>query len=428
MMSRGNLTVAGLNIGSAKTTVCIGAYDSLSQVEIHSVAMVKTRGVERGVITNLGEVAGCIEEVVKKAELKFHGSPRSKTQARRKNIKINSLYATISGEHVIGNNTKGMLSLSNQPVEITRQDTRRTIDTAKSLATSIDREILHSLPQQFTVDAGRGIKDPLGIYGMRLGVNLHIISCGVSFMSTLIKAVNRAGLDVDGVAFSGWATSLVTLNEQEKQAGIILLELGAGTINILFFSEGTLQYTSVIGHGGDEITIEIAQRFGIDFRQAEQLKMQYQSRSGNYKRSDDCEDKIIIKKSSSAYESITRKDLTKIVDEKLQKLLKAVKKDLELAGIVRRANNGIVVCGGMSFMDGIIEKLEVSLKLPVRLGIMHGFVSNLPGLGNIFYATSIGLVMNALAGRGKDYRSNIMGKGFLSQTIAKIKNVYEEYF
>jgi cell division protein FtsA len=181
--------------------------------------------------------------------------------------------------------------------------------------------------------------------------------------------------------------------------------------------------------GGQDITMEISRRLGIDQWQAEQLKMQYQSGYSHYgDRSNREEDKIIIKKSSSVYESITRKDLTQIIDKKLGQLISMIKTDLELAGIISRTGSRIVVCGGMSFMDGIIERLESVMGLPVKLGIMRGFVSNLSGLSNIFYATSIGLVMHILNEQKDDYRAFMRGKGVLGQVVSKIRSVYEEYF
>ncbi|MFH2137010.1 MAG: cell division protein FtsA [Candidatus Omnitrophota bacterium] len=426
---RDQIPVVSLDIGSAKTTVCIGNLDNAGRVEIYTAVMVKTRGLERGIITNLGEVASGIEEALRKAEAKFYTSEHNNLPAIKKNFRIGSVYVTISGEHVLGNNTKAMLSLSNRSVEITHNDSQRAIDSAKSLTTSIDREILHALAQEFVVDGYKRTKEPLGIFGTRLGVNLHIISCGVSFANSLVKAVNRAGFDVDGIVYSGLATSMAILTEEEKQTGVILLELGAGTTNILFFIEGSLQYTSVIPLGGNDITKEISQRLGIDEAQAEQLKMQYKNvcvYSGSNHQ--ECDDKLILKKNSSSYESISRQELALIVDAKLGDLFTLVKKELDLVGITQRAKGGIIISGGMSFMDGIIEKLEEYIKLPVHLGIMRGFVSGFSGLSNSFYATGIGLIMHALNERTTNVRTRCSNKGILGQLLSKLRGVYEEYF
>lgn len=427
-MIKNDSIITGIDIGSAKTTVCLGSFDAQGQIEIHNAAMVKTRGMERGIITDLGEVSACIEEVIKKVEIKMQRSEQIK-HLSKKNFKITSVWATISGEHVLGNNTKGMLNLSNRPVEISRKDMRKAIDSAKYLSASIDREILHAFAQEYVIDGYQRIKDPLGIYGTRLGVNSHVLTAELSFINNMIKAINRAGIDVDHLVYSGFATSLTTITEQEKQAGIILLEIGAGTINILFFSEGSLQYTSIIPVGGQDITIQISKQLGIDFAQAEELKMQYRSRCGSSGRDEEnCDDKIIIRKESAAYESITRKELMDIIDKKLDSILGMIKKDIELAGILSRVNCGVVVCGGMSFMDGIIERLEKITKLPVSMGIMRGFVSSSSGLNNIFYATGIGLVMHALNELSNDNKSTLLTNSTLGKITAKIRNIYEEYF
>ena len=259
-------------------------------------------------------------------------------------------------------------------------------------------------------------------------MKLHIISCGSSFVKDITKAVNRAGLDVEGVAYSGFATSLATLTEQEKQAGVILIELGAGCINILFFKDGNLQYTGVISMGGYDITREIARSLKIDFPQAEELKLQYRNVSSNSENENMKDEKIIIKKDMSNYESITRKQLEGIIDKKLNEILRLVKKDLELAGILSRVKCGIVICGGMSFMDGIIEKLERTLNLKVNMGIMRGFVSSSSSLSNIFYSTGIGLIMHALGQSNIDNKKSFSSRGICSKIREKIREVYEEYF
>ncbi|MCG2712373.1 MAG: cell division protein FtsA [Candidatus Omnitrophica bacterium] len=428
-MAKNEHKVIGLDIGSAKTTVCVGSTDAQGRIEIHSASMVKTRGVERGVITDLGEVAGCIEEVVKKAENKLHSFQGSK-YSRIKNTRINSVFATISGEHILGNNTKAVLNLSNRPVEIGRKDTQRAIDSAKYLSASVDRDVLHALAQEFIVDGYKRIKNPMGIFGTRLGVNLHIISAGASYVKDVVTVINRAGLDVEGVAYSGFATSLSTLTEQEKQAGVILLEMGAGCVNILFFKEGNLQYTGVIPVGGYDITREIARKLNIDLPQAEELKLQYRNAFSNYGDNESTSgEKIIIKKDASNYESINRKQMENIIDKKLDEQLLLIKKDLELAGIISRVKRGVVVCGGMSFMDGIIEKMEKTLGLKVSMGIMRGFVSSSSSLiSNIFYSTGIGLIMHALGQKNTDNKKAFATYDIRSKIIAKIREVYEEYF
>ncbi|MBI4845959.1 MAG: cell division protein FtsA [Candidatus Omnitrophica bacterium] len=427
-MNKYKKIITGLDIGSERTRICIGGLDAAGRIEVYNAAMVKTRGLDRGIVTDVGEVAGCIQEAV----AKIHGRPQNYlkgiSSGEKKNIKIQSVYATIGGEHIIGNNTKGMISLSVRAAEIERRDVNRAIESAKYLTASIDRQIIHALPQDFFVDGYRKIKDPLGLFGTRLGVNLHIISSGLSFLNNMIKAINRAGLDVDGIVYSGFATSLTTLTQQEKQAGVVLLEIGAATTNILFFNEQSLQYTNVIAIGGSDITEEIARSIGIDFLQAEELKMQYKNICLNESLSNDyCEQKIIIKKGSAQYESITSKDLAAIVDKKMNEIIFLIKKDLELAGIKARAKR-VVLCGGVSFMDGVIERIEESLRLPVSLGIVRGFVSSMSGISNIFYATSIGLLMHAFSEQGEGKKKLALPQNGLEKIISCAKSIYEEYF
>lgn len=426
-----NLTeVVALDIGTAKTTACVGGYDSFGRVEIIAAAMVKTRGFERGVITDIGEVARCIEEVISKIENKVHASGfEAKRATLVRKMNINSVYLTVGGEHISGSNTSGMLNLSERPIEIRQRDMQRVKDSVQFLSMTHEREILHILVQDYLVDGSTKTRDPRGIYGVRLGVNLHLLTGSSSWIKSLINATNRAGLDVEGVVFSGLATSAAALSEQEKEMGVVLLEMGAGATNILFFKEGSLHYTKVIAKGGLDITVELAQKLGIDFYQAEQLKMQYHgSFYDKQKDTNTDEDKIIIRKNSSNYQSINRRNVVGLIEAKLGEIINTVTTDLELAGLISKANCGLVVCGGMSCMEGIIEKLEEAMRLPVRLAILRGFVSRISGISNIFYATGMGLILQLLEPRLQSHRSNITEKSFLRLVMAKMRSVYEEYF
>ncbi|MBU4304273.1 MAG: cell division protein FtsA [Candidatus Omnitrophica bacterium] len=428
-MIKNNSLVTGLDIGSAKTAICAGGLDPEGRVEIYAAVMVKTRGIERGVISDPGEAAGCVEEALKKLEHKLSGTTRCRSLYGRKKAKINSVFLAIGGDHILGNNTKGVYTLSHRATQISRRDRHLAIESAKSLTTAIDREILHAIAQEFVVDGYKKIKDPLGVYGTRLGVRMHIVTAGLPFVTNMINSVNRAGLDVDGVVYSGFAGSMVMLTEHERHSGVIFLECGAGTINILFFNEGALQYTNVIPVGGDDITMRVAERFGVDFAQAEELKMQYKSLSSYLSvKSDWGEDKIIIKKDSARYESITRSELTSVIDEKLKDILSLIKKELELSGLISRANSGIIMSGGMAFMDGIIEKTEEMLGRSVTLGIMRGFISSMEGVGNAFYAGGIGVIMHALKEQKEAVLNIYPQQGILGRLATKVKNVYYEYF
>ncbi|MBU2062796.1 MAG: cell division protein FtsA [Candidatus Omnitrophica bacterium] len=420
--------IVGLDIGTNKSTLSTGNFNAAGQVEIMSVSTVKSKGMERGLISNLTDVAGMVEEVVRKAEEKLNSRKGAAKAFEMRKFKISSVYTTIGGEHIIGNNSRSTLNLSNRPVQINRQNISRLIDAAKFSEVSMDKEILHVLEQEFVINGSQRLKNPIGIFGKNLTLNLHVISCDSSQMNTVIKAVNRAGLDVEGVVFSGLATSSCVLSEQEKQNGVILLELGAGVSNVLFFKDGSLFYTSILPQGGSDITEKIAQHFGIDFTQAEQLKMQYRNLYSEYAQNTD--EKIIIKKSSSLYESIKKSELAAIIDGQLNCLFKAITDELNSAQILGKAKEGIVIAGGMAFMDGIIEKLEEISKTKVTLGIMRGFVSNISGISNTAYSTGVGLVMHILNKKVKNSEKSdtIIKWGILSGLITKIKSIYEDYF
>jgi len=428
-MIQHTVPVIGLDIGTAKTVATVGWRHEKYGVEIVGAAMARTRGIERGVLTDANAAAATVEEVLHKVEALLR-ERRSRQRARDGQVaRVPALYVAVGGDHVLGSNAKGMLTLADRPVEVTRKDMRRVIGAGEALALSRNREIVHTLPQEFIVDGHTRSRDPRGMFAGRLGVGLHIISGDGVILKSLMRTVHRAGYDVDGVIYSGIATSQAVVTPEDKQRGTVLLELGAGTVNILFFSDGSLQYSSVLASGGRDITHTLADALGIDRSQAEHLKMQYQS-SGEAGSAAAAwgDDKIIIKKENAAYESISRADLARIIDAAVAELLGVIRQDLSRAGIPLRSGAGIVLAGGMTFMDGIMDMVEQALDCPVRLATMRGFVSSQHGISNLFYATSIGTVMYALSQQQEAQPEPAGGPRVVRYVAERLRQWYEDYF
>jgi len=422
-MNNGSSMVLSLDIGSDRTKLCAGVPVGNDRVEICAAAMVKTKGISKSVVTNSDELTECIEALVKKLEGNKKKLKRFVYVAKNKNIKVNSIYLTIGGEHILTVNSKSALRLSERPVLVSRHDVSRLMDTAKSLQRCVNREIIHLLPQEFMVDGYKRLKDPEGVCGCMLTAKLHTISCEASFMQNLINVVNNAGISVEDVIYSGLAASFSALTKQQKHAGVILLEFGAETVDALFFKEDSLQWTSVIPFGAKDITLEIAENLSVTFMQAEQLKMQYKSMP------DDSMYKIIVKKKSADYNTIIPQYLTAVVDKKLFEIMFFIKKELELSGILSKADAGIVISGGMSFMDGFTAKLQEFMGVMVKFGIMRGFVSNLPAAGSNFYAAGIGAVMYAIdKNRNKPVKMSMRRRDIFRQIVGNVKDMYNDYF
>ncbi|MCM8812461.1 MAG: cell division protein FtsA [Candidatus Omnitrophica bacterium] len=416
-------TAVSLDIGSSKTVVCVGRSDAQGRTAIEHVSLLKTRGVSRGQVVNFVELAGCIEEALSAAEKTYAALPDAGAAGSRG--RISSVHLSLCGADFVGSNSKGAISLSARPAAITQRDVCRVVDGAIVLAGSLEREMVHVFPREYIIDGSKRVHDPVGMCGTRLGVQVHVISAGEAAVQTFVKAVNRAGYDVEGVVFSGLATGLVTLSEREKEAGVLLLECGAAHINIVFFCERTIHYMNVVPCGGEDITQALMQEFSIDHSQAEELKIRYQAVPARAAAEDE---KIIIKKNTGQYQSISLEQVNRTADRALQAVTEALRRELTLSGILARIPGGVVLAGGMCFMDGISDRMEAALGVPVRLGMLRGVIGNNSRLYSMLYAAGIGTVRYALDARRRPAEAVPLRKGFFGQVLSQMRYVYDQYF
>ncbi|MFH1776370.1 MAG: cell division protein FtsA [Candidatus Omnitrophota bacterium] len=403
--------VAGLDLGSSKFCMSVGQYFENGGVEILDTAVTKAQGVKDGVIIDLKEAAQCIEEVFSKIKID-------------KNFSCSSVVMTINGDHLIGDKVRNFLTLSGTSREITKEDIANLLHSTRSLHTYIDREVVYDVVQDFGVDAKGEIRDPLGMHAAKLTVNLYLITALSAQIKNLTKTVNLAGLDVRKMVVSAIASSKSALTDFEKDNGVILLEIGAGTTQILFIHGQKIRGFEVIPYGGNAITADIASEFRIANDEAERIKIEYSSVDFN---SIDHEEKIILIR-GGRYESILRKQLVAVIESKIRKLLNDIVDIFETNKYKRRAKCGVVITGGVASTDGLLETAQKVFCLPVRLGVVRGVTTNLR-ITNPAYAAAIGAVIHGLECiRHDNLRLTKHGRGVFGLVKRRLVQLYEEYF
>ena len=319
-------------------------------------------------------------------------------------VEIGSAHVGISGTHIRGLNSRGVIAVSNKNRIIEREDVRRVIDAAKAVSIPLDREILHVLPQEFVVDEQEGIGDPTGMTGTRLEVNVHVVTCGTTATQNTITCVNRAGLEVADTILTQLAAAEACLTPDERELGVALVDIGGGTTDVAIFEKGALWHTAVLQVGGEHFTNDVAVALRAPVAEAEKIKKKHGSALASLVPE---EDSIEVQGVGGRKPRIMgRQILAEVLQARAEEICQLVLTEVRRAGFDRSLNSGIVFTGGGSLLDGLPELAEQILDMPVRRAIPSG----VGGLGDVVaspaYATAVGLVLFG-------YR-NRMGRGIVS--------------
>ncbi len=401
--------IVGLDIGTSKVCAVVGTLKEKS-IEIVGLGQAKSYGLRRGVIVNIEGTVKSIIEAVKEAE-------------SMSGIKIDSVFTGIAGSHIKGFNSEGVIAVKGE--EITTSDIERVIDAARAVAIPADREVLHIIPQDFIVDGQDGIKDPVGMSAVRLEAKVHIITGAVASAQNIVKACNRAGLDVRDIIIEQLASAEAVLNEDERELGVALVDIGAGTTDIAVFQNDTIIHTGVITIAGDHITNDIAVGLRTPLESAENIKIEHGCAMKSM-----VEDDEIIKVpgiGGRTPQEIPKTLLTDIIEPRVEELFMLVKREIMKSGIYDSLASGIVLTGGTAIMDGIVELGENIFEMPVRRGfpkIQHGLADL---VNSPIYATSVGLLLFG----AKNIQKNIFPqkeKKTFDNVFNRMKEWFKEFF
>jgi cell division protein FtsA len=395
-LSKKDKFVIGLDIGSTKTCALIAEIDE-EQVKFLALGAAESKGLRKGLIVNLDSTVSSIRRAVEEAESVA-------------NVPVESAVIGVAGNHVRGVNSRGGISLGARPRDIERDDVRRAIDAARNISLPDDREVLHVLPHEFRVDAQDGIRDAIGMVGLRLEANVHVVTSSVAATQNLVTAANKAGILISDTVLEPLASAESCLTQDERDLGCCLLDIGGGTTELIIYGGGVVRHTSAVPIGGDHFTNDLAVGLRTPIPEAEKIKRRNGCASSALLREDGAIE--IASVGDRPPRTIFARMLTDIIEPRATELLAMIRDDLRRAGLETQIPAGFILCGGAARLYGFDELIEQSLHLPVRVAVPKG-LADLPELvAQPEYATVIGLVMyGAKARRNTPQRAgNLVSK------------------
>ncbi|MBG21883.1 MAG: cell division protein FtsA [Idiomarinaceae bacterium] len=367
--------VVGLDIGTSKIVALIGEVMPDGEISVIGVGASPARGMDKGGVNDLNLVVQSIQRAVEEAELMA-------------DCRIASVYLNISGRHIACQNESGMVPINE--AEVTQDDVDSVIHAAKSVPIAQERRILHVLPQEFVIDSQESIKSPIGMSGVRMESKVHIVTCANDMAKNIEKAVERCGLSVDRLIFSALASSYSVLTEDEKDLGVALVDMGAGTIDICIYTGGVLRHTAVIPAAGNQVTSDIAKIFRTPLNHAEEIKTKYACALCQLVSKDDNIEVPSVGGRPSRV--MQRHILAEVVEPRYGELFELIRDEIKQSGLDEQIAAGIVLTGGCGRMEGAIEFAEEIFQMPVRLGEPLGMQGLSDYVQDPTYATAVGLL------------------------------------
>ncbi|MBN1504223.1 MAG: cell division protein FtsA [Candidatus Eisenbacteria bacterium] len=402
--------LAGLDIGTTKICVIVAEVDDANQVNVVGVGTVPSEGLRRGIVINLEKTVHSISRAVEKAE-------------RMAGVEIKSVYAGIAGDHIRSINSRGVIAVSRKDNEIGPADVARVVDAAKAVAIPADREIIHVIPQEFIVDDQDGIKDPIGMSGIRLEAEIHIITGAVTSAKNICKSIERAGLRVEDLVLEPLASSHAVLGPDERDLGVVLIDIGGGTTDVAVFYEGSIRHTAIIGFGGTSITNDIAIGLRTPIDKAEELKIKHGCALSSMVSEDE---KISVPGvGGRPTRELSRYVLSSMIEPRLEEICQLALKEVRKNHFADLLSAGVVVTGGTALMHGMTDLAEQVFEMPVRTGVPTGISGLVDSVSDPRFSTGVGLILHAFHSEEMDADYS---KGVLSKISAGLRRLVDGFF
>ncbi|MBJ6802088.1 MULTISPECIES: cell division protein FtsA [Geomonas] len=371
---RDNLIV-GLDIGTTKICAIVGNVTE-DGIDIVGIGTSPSKGLRKGVVINIESTVSAIKKAIEEAELMA-------------GCEIKSVYAGIAGGHIKGFNSQGVIAIKNR--EVSPEDVKRVIEAAKAIAIPMDREVIHILPQEFIIDDQDGIREPLGMSGVRLEAKVHIVTGAVASAQNIVKSCNRAGLEVADIVLEQLSSSEAVLSADEKELGVALVDIGGGTTDIAIFVDGAIKHTSVLSLGGNHLTNDIAVGLRTPMAEAERIKQKYGC----------CLSSLVGKDETIEVPSVggrkprilSRQLLCEILEPRVEEIFTLVNREIVKSGLEDMIASGVVITGGSTILEGMPELAEQIFNLPVRRGLPQRIGGLTDVVNSPVYATGVGLVV-----------------------------------
>ncbi|MEK6731244.1 MAG: cell division protein FtsA [Pseudomonadota bacterium] len=395
----------GLDIGTSKVAAIVGEVSSDGNVHVIGVGSTPSHGLKRGVVVNIDSTMQSIRRALEEAELMA-------------GCQIHSVYTGVAGSHIRSLNSHGIVAIRDQ--EVTQADIDRVIDAARAVAIPADQKILHILPQEFIVNNQGGIRDPIGMSGVRLEAKVHIITGAVSAAQNIVKCVRQCGLEVTDVILEQLASSYAVLSDDEKELGVCLVDIGGGTTDIAIFVDGAIRHTAVIPIAGDQVTNDIAIALRTPTQNAEDIKQAHGY--AMVELADESEVFEVASVGNRAGRQFSRRALAEICEPRYEELLTLVRNEIRRSGFEDLVAAGVVLTGGAALMPGVLELGEQVFESPVRLGMPEQVSGLVDVVKNPKYATGIGLLLYGYQQQHEGGHETVRYEGSSEGLFSRMKN------
>ncbi|MFA5699958.1 MAG: cell division protein FtsA [Desulfuromonas sp.] len=401
--------IVGLDIGTTKICAIIGSVTQ-NDLEIVGIGTSPSKGIRKGAVINIESTVAAIRKAVQEAELMA-------------GCEINSAFAGIAGAHITGMNSQGVIAIKNR--EVTEEDILRVIDAAKAIAIPMDREVIHVLPQEYIIDDQDGIKEPLGMSGVRLEARVHVVTGAVASAQNIIKSCNRADINVADIVLEPLASAEAVLLPEEKELGVAIVDIGGGTTDVAIFVDGAIKHTTVLALGGNHLTNDIAVGLRTPMAEAERIKQAYGC----------CFTEMVGKNETIEVPSVggreprvlSRQLLAEILEPRVEEIFSLVNREIIKSGYEDMITSGIVLTGGTSILPGMPELAEQIFSMPVRRGVPQGVGGLIDVVNSPIYATGVGLVIYGSKHQAMENFSR-GEQGLFDKVMRRMKEWFGEFF
>ena len=372
----GSRMIVGLDIGTTKVVAIVGQLKDNGEIEVVGIGSCPSRGLKKGVVVDIESTVQSIQRAVEEAELMA-------------GCQVHSVYVGIAGSHIRSLNSHGIVAIRDR--EVNRADLERVIDAAQAVPIPADQKVLHILPQEYIIDAQEGIKEPLGMSGVRLESKVHLVTCAVNASQNIERCVKRCGLEVDDIILEQLASAYAVLTDDEKELGVCMVDIGGGTTDIAVFTEGSIRHTAVIPIAGDQVTNDIAMALRTPTEHANDIKIKYACCLTQLAGPD--ETIKVASVGDRPPRELSRQALAEVVEPRYDELFSLVQAELRRSGYEDLIAAGIVLTGGSSKIEGAVDLAEEIFHVPVRLATPNGITGLTEMVKNPIYATGVGLLL-----------------------------------
>ena len=396
--------IVGLDIGTSKVVAIVGELTEEGEIEIIGIGSHQSRGLKKGVVVNIESTVQSIQRAVEEAELMA-------------GCQIHSVYDGIAGSHIRSMNSHGIVAIKDR--EVVESDVDRVIDAARAVAIPADQKVLHVIPQEFIIDEQEGIREPIGMSGVRLEAKVHLITGAESSAQNIVKCIQRCGLQPDDIILEQLASSYAVLTEDEKDLGVCLVDIGGGTTDIAVFAEGAIKHTAVIPIAGDQVTNDIAVAMRTPTQYAEEIKTKYACALRQLTNPDEVIEVPSV--GDRPPRRLARQTLAEVVEPRYEELMSLVLAELRRSGYENLIAAGVVLTGGSAKMEGVVELAEEVFHMPVRLGMPQYVTGLIDVVRNPIHATGVGLLLFG-ARHAALKEPNAFSASGISSKFTRVKN------